>query len=582
MFLDEICLDQTDWPLGIALNATKALRFIVRIKKLGFLQNEHENTDATSAPNGNVSTDGPLTLKPFQDKGKRPMSQANDFMYAGRGKSIKMTAGAQYEKKRSSSSKSKKSSGKDRTNRAKGRSLGAVLRLPKKGRSLERGVELSTSQLVPGVLKIFGDNISPDSNYKSVKATSASSADAIVKQALGKYKLETADPSDFVLCDVVGYLKKKNSKDSGQDKLNKNAEMEWVTDYVRVVGDKEKPLILQSLWKPAGNRSRRFELRQRSDMENETIKDIDTGVARKKATAYNPPDLSLLKNKPSISSAEFSDSERSTTPTKRLSFGDDGSISQSNLTFNMSSAIDVPYILLLRGSGISEDYLLHRLDEDVLVIGKPTIGQKHPDIPLYSEDIHSPHCQIYKKISGDNESTVESDDGMDQVFIEPFVDCKVWVNGKLLTEPISLHAGDLVQFGSHYVFLYKDPVRVSDVNLTFHWMPMGSTYINGFGGDLESKAQVIQMHEVTRNPNRLSLAYDLEEEDKLLEFIVSICESVKDGDFELVASYFFVLSIEHSAKYHSDVDTRRLILKITNVVQAVAWVRKTLTKFSST
>lgn len=566
VFLDEICLDQTEWPLGIALNATKALRFILRIKKPGSSPDEHKNSGELSTPNGKLTTDGGARpVVTFQEKEKRPMNKLNDFMYAGRDKSIKMTEGPKYDQKAQSTPKPK--------NKVKGRSLGAVLKLPKKGRSLQRNAELSTSQMAPGILKVFGDNISQDSTYKSVKATSASSADAIVKEALSKHKLNKADPNDFVLCDVIGHFKKKTLV---QDKPAKNSDLEWVTEYVRTVGDKEKPLVLQSLWKPAGNKSRRFELRRRDAINDEISNDSTNGMVRKKGTVITPPELPVLKNKFSISSAEFSDSERSVTTIespRQQNVIDDGSISQSNLTFNMSTAIEVPYLLLLRGSGVSEDYLLHRLDEDVLIIGKPTLGQRHPDIPLYSEDIHSQHCQIYKRLGGDNESIPESDDGMDQVFIEPFSDSAVLVNGQLVTETALLCPGDLVQIGTHYVFLYKDPIRVSDVNLTLNWIPVANSHVNGYSRDLESKAKVIQMQEVKRNPNCLNLVYDLDEEDKLLEFIVSICESVKDGDFELVASYLFILSIEHSASYHGDIDTRRLILKITNVIQAVAWVR---------
>jgi hypothetical protein len=53
---------------------------------------------------------------------------------------------------------------------------------------------------------------------------------------------------------------------------------------------------------------------------------------------------------------------------------------------------------------------------------------------------------------------------------------------------------------------------------------------------------------------------------------VTVCEPVRDDDFELVASYLFILAIEYSAYNHTQIDTRRLILKVTNVIQAVAWV----------
>ena len=539
------------------------MRFVLRFNKDE--KNVTNGTDKTDAPSTNNRLNPNLLLPPNggkTDKRDRSLSGVYDFMYAGRDKSIKMTAGAVYDKKgrNTSTPKPKKAQG----NRAKGRSLGAVLKLPKKNRSLERGFELSTNHMVPGVLKVFGAGISADSNYKSVKVTNTSDADSIVKQALGKYKLDSADSSNYVLCDVVGHFRKVT------DGKSKESQMQWVTEYARIVGENERPLVLQSLWQPTGNRSRRFELHRKGSVEDGPgASPAANGVARKKATIANqPPDLSMLRGKLSISS-QSEGSESGTFETPQRSRMDDGSISHSNLTFNMSTAVDVPYLLLLRGSGIAEDYLLHRLDEDRLIIGRPTIGQKHPDIPLYSDDLQTQHCQVFKRLPADNESVTESEDGLEHVFIEPFPNCQVMVNGQTLSEAMLLNPGDLLQIGLRYVFLYKDPIRISDANLVFAWLPGAPT--NGYD-NAHGKAKVIQMQQVSRNPNRLSLPYELEDEDRLLEYFVTVCEPVKDDDFELVASYLFILAIEYSAFNHIDVDTRRLILKITNLIQAVAWV----------
>ena len=561
-------MDQTEWPLVIALNATKPIRFVLRINKDEKpVVNGSENTETTLTTN-KLGVD--VLLRPNSgksDKRDRPISGGvYDFMYAGRdNKSIKMTAGAAYDKKaQSHSPKPKKGQG----NRAKGRTLGAVLKLPKKNRSLERGSELSTNHMVPGVLKVFGAGISADSNYKSVKVTHTSDADSIIKQALGKYKLDSADSNEFVLCDVVGHFRKVS--DGTQKDKGKDGQMQWVTECARVVGEKDRPLVLQSLWQPSGNRLRRFELhRKGSVVDGPAASPATNGVARKKATiASQPPDLALLKKKISVSS-QSECSEPGAFDSPQRSHIDDGSISHSNLTFNISTAVEVPYLLLLRGSGIAEDYLLHRLDEDQMIIGRPSIGQKHPDIPLYSDDLQTQHCQVFKKLPADNESVTESEDGLEQVFLEPFPNCEVMVNGRTVTEAILLTPGDLLQIGLHYVFLYKDPIRISDANLLFDWLP--GLAVNGYP-DSHGKAKVIQMQQVARNPNRLSLAYELDDEDRLLEYFVSICEPSRDDDFELVASYLFILAIEYSSFNHTDIDTRRLILKVTNVIQAVAWV----------
>lgn len=46
-----------------------------------------------------------------------------------------------------------------------------------------------------------------------------------------------------------------------------------------MVGDNEKPLLLQSLWKPREGLARRFEIQRRSWVEERTSRDKDTVTA---------------------------------------------------------------------------------------------------------------------------------------------------------------------------------------------------------------------------------------------------------------------------------------------------------------
>ncbi|EMP33048.1 Ras-associating and dilute domain-containing protein [Chelonia mydas] len=125
--------------------------------------------------------------------------------------------------------------------------------------------ELSTQVSAPGVLKIFGGNICAGTNYKSVLATGSSSARELVKEALERYGLSKVDASHYVLCDVIGMF-------SGSEK-------QWQTEGLRVLGDNEKPLLIQDLWKPKEGFSRRLELRKRSEVEELAARDVDTITA---------------------------------------------------------------------------------------------------------------------------------------------------------------------------------------------------------------------------------------------------------------------------------------------------------------
>ena len=72
--------------------------------------------------------------------------------------------------------------------------------------------ELSSDVNLPGILKIFGDVVSPGANYKSVMATKSSTAEELVKIALERYGVSKDKAKEHVLCEVVGRLEEKEIK----------------------------------------------------------------------------------------------------------------------------------------------------------------------------------------------------------------------------------------------------------------------------------------------------------------------------------------------------------------------------------
>lgn len=83
-----------------------------------------------------------------------------------------------------------------------------------------------------------------------------------------RYCLEKEDASDYVLCDAIG---------------QPAADSPWRRECFRVVGDHERPLLLQSLWKPKEGFSRRFEIQLRASVEEQSVRERDT------VTAGQPP-----------------------------------------------------------------------------------------------------------------------------------------------------------------------------------------------------------------------------------------------------------------------------------------------------
>ncbi|XP_061433143.1 ras-associating and dilute domain-containing protein-like [Lethenteron reissneri] len=129
------------------------------------------------------------------------------------------------------------------------------------GRHTEDPTELSTQVTAPGVLKIFGGEISAGANYKSVLATPASSAQELVKEALERYGLERSLAGDYVLCEAVGRTTAgaDGIGGGGGDGAAATGEAStgapgggepWRAECLRAIADYEKPLLLQALWKP--------------------------------------------------------------------------------------------------------------------------------------------------------------------------------------------------------------------------------------------------------------------------------------------------------------------------------------------
>lgn len=125
--------------------------------------------------------------------------------------------------------------------------------------------ELSTQLSAPGILKIFGGNICAGTNYKSVLVTGSSGTRELVKEALERYGLSQLSAGQYALCDVIGRFQ--------------GPEKQWQTEGLRVLGDHEKPLLIQDLWKPREGFSRRLELRRRAEVEEMAAKDVDTTTA---------------------------------------------------------------------------------------------------------------------------------------------------------------------------------------------------------------------------------------------------------------------------------------------------------------
>ena len=635
---DEICLDPSDAPLEIALNAKKNPRFVLRldIKKPSqttVIPNGEEVTDKALLLNGTASSNS--TVKPIspipsqspspskasvwstgsdnsstssspgqayaghdsQTPGKNPFTRFKSPAQNTKIINDKMPSSSKGQNVRNFLSSPRKGFGMffdgvgshpDQSShaahkmaRTRHKRKGSLGRLKIKKKEAEKNhTELSTEQLAPGILKVFGDHVSPGSNYKSVRATELTSADEIVKQALERYSLTTEKASDYVLCDVIGYFAKRTG-----DVNVKNPEEDadkWETEYARVISDKEKPLVLQQLWKPIGGFSRRFELRRRVETQDSSFFKPRGSVAVMKVASVRGTHVPVTwkENQQDKGASDMSQSSSTGEHFPSMSVEEGGSSGRASLIQSPFIApMDTPYLLLLKGSSNHDDFLYHRLDEQLALVGRPVyhLDDQSPDIVLFAPDVLPQHCTLSKRVETSAPNFEQDYNVNFVIYLEPCRGADVCINGVTVSSSSTLHPGDLVSFGKHYLFMFKDPSQVADTSMKLTWFNNLKQFHK-----LQMSANASKSHRLKSNAvdvvdiqdepsNELRLSYLPHDEDDLLDMIMNIVDLSADG-YKLTPSYLLIMCIEHSARYHTELQTRQLLIKISNAIQTVASV----------
>ncbi|XP_056399446.1 ras-interacting protein 1 isoform X2 [Hyla sarda] len=465
-------------------------------------------------------------------------------------------------------------------------------------------VELSSQKNLPGILKIFGDDISSGTNYKSVLATPRSMARELVKEALERYAVADSDAEAFVLCDVVGRFV--------------GHEGEWKMEYLRIVGDHERPLVLQEMWKPKAGFSRRFEIRRKQEVEKmTTAEDIETaGInaqARKlqksrsrAASGGNAPlrereesislrrsisDINLntkkRRERKSIKSMVANDADPSQdgglnqkdgnmqNSTERNSSvdGPEDSADQNDLDFERLSQCLIqppsehPYFLLLQGYNKDVDFIIYVMTRKKHLFGRSerTLRDKGPyvDTFLSAPDILPRHCCVWRLDSSTQKNIVR---------VRPYRGALVTHNGGVLQREAELHTGDLLGLGEHFLFMFKDP-RVAQTRPA--WLPQswstsglsGAFSCQMCGRSLQERQEAVQAYIESRD---LILQYRSQEEDAVLKEIIEKSGNSKN-EFKLAPAYLFSLCIEHSTRALDPGHFPKLVMKIATMIKEVVW-----------
>ncbi|XP_027569002.1 ras-associating and dilute domain-containing protein isoform X1 [Pipra filicauda] len=450
--------------------------------------------------------------------------------------------------------------------------------------------ELSTQLSAPGILKIFGGNICAGTNYKSVLVTGSSGARELVKEALERYGLSQLSAAQYALCDVIGRFE--------------GPEKQWQTEGLRVLGDHEKPLLIQDLWKPREGFSRRLELRRRAEVEELAAKDVDTTTAGINAQARKLQRHRARGARRAAAGAERrgpppalrrSLSETSLgTPVRRAGAGV-GAGAGARLQRHCStlpgspaaarsggsmrySLYQSPHLLLLQGYSQQHDSLVYLLNREQHTVGQRTQASK-PSISLSAPDILPLHCTIRKLRPSRHRSE-------EKLVLEPIAGAGISVNFAEVARTVVLRHGDLLSLGLYYLLLYKDPMKAQPLpaqtllrlRALHPAAPEGRPVCGACGSLLKEKDPAAKKRAPSpaggpRTPRRkMQLEFEPAAEDVLLRRIMTLIEPGGD-DHKLTPAFLLCLCIQHSATNFEPGDFGQLLLKAAKMIQRTVWER---------
>lgn len=459
--------------------------------------------------------------------------------------------------------------------------------------------ELSHQTSAPGILKVFGSDICQGAHYKSVLATVQSDAKELVKEALERYCLEKEDPGDYVLCDVIGQT---------------GADHQWRRECFRVVGDNEKPLVLQSLWKPKEGFSRRFEIQRRASVEQQSLRNKDTVTA-----GLNAQVRRLQKSRSRVASlfvdGSGEDSEglglwRSLSDMDVSAMGkealraqqastvlredpeaeadkdrlglekEETESSDDNTTqYSIHPPFDFPYFLLLQGHSHRQDFVIYLMSGTTTIFGccqEHSNGEDEErlkvDILLFAPDVLPQHCCVRRLDCPASPSSPRKT----STLLKPLHGAPVSRNGLQLKDEVELSPGDLVALGKHYLFMFKDPTSASGSSQTPPWMtqlrPNADPKNSCFSCDTSSNPQSTPSAPRWRDleGTEAVLSYHTDQEDLILHKILTLLDP--DGNEpKLTPAFLLSLCIQRSASALELPHLRKLLLRIASQIQQLMW-----------
>ncbi|KAK2156679.1 hypothetical protein LSH36_207g01027, partial [Paralvinella palmiformis] len=486
--------------------------------------------------------------------------------------------------------------------------------LRKKDELLSHKTELSTEECSPGILKVFGDSITPGANYKSVLAVTTSTSRELVKEALERYGIAKRKSGHYVLCDVIGHFMNYSSDlEANDDRYSLSPDNSlWTEECIRIIGDNERPLVLQKFWKPSEGYARRFELRKRSDLmiiEDRDTSGVNANVRRLlmskvkyDSTASSIDSTSELESVQGAADDEPSSKKfNRNTHQPRRTVGDRRTNERRDeRTARVKTPTTCPFLVSLHGYDPSQDCALYPIAHRCVKVGSDR-KLLPKNLYLTAPDILLKHCELRLSMRTERSSALDARDGGNggaslrvQIHIHEGADVRI--NGIPKTSRMELRNGDIIDFGDFYQFLYRDPyapkstapdvsrylsgqdhrsVQPSRVQSVVGDVPVSSPRVPANGETptatdrydvpgVENSAlewRLARSAGYDDDQSKLKLAYSMEREDELLQMIINLTVD-RDELFTLTPAYLLSMAVDYSAAKHDQICTRTLLLKL--------------------
>lgn len=228
-----------------------------------------------------------------------------------------------------------------------------------------------------------------------------------------------------------------------------------------------------------------------------------------------------------------------------------------------------------------QDCLVYLLNREQHTVGQETASAR-PNICLSSPDVLPLHCRIRRAPQRRSSSD-------QRLLLEPIAHGNVLVNFMRIERPTPLRHGDLLSFGAHYIFLYKDPLSAKPLPAqTLTRLRALARLCDSESGSVPEKGDACRMcgavlHEPvasrrsSKTPARgaqkrkLALEFERAHEDALVNRVLTLIEPSGD-DHKLTPAYLLCLCIKHSANIFPPGSFGKLLLKIAKRIQTIAWV----------